>query len=184
MTLQLINYMPSHCLNVSSDVTVTKFFSPVIKLKRPRDAGIRKKLPETSVAWTRNSGNNHLPTFARNARKHIFQPVNCVRHIILQKQANLCLNSPSISSSSQNCLIIMKQLFSCWILIKKKGPPVMKLFRYTPLSVAVPASVAKSGQYPRCLCLTVCPSITQSVRLSVSVERHEYRWKNFRKILS
>jgi hypothetical protein len=28
----------------------------------------------------------------------------------------------------------------------KKGPPVMKLFRYTPLLVAVPTSVAKSDQ--------------------------------------
>jgi hypothetical protein len=65
----------------------------------------------------------------------------------------------------------------------KKGPPVMKLFRYTPLLVAVPTSVAKSDQYARCPCLTVCPSITQSVRLSVSVEQHDYRWKNFSKIL-
>lgn len=63
----------------------------------------------------------------------------------------------------------------------KKGPPLMMLFRYTPLLVAVPKSVAKSDQYPRCLCLTVRPSITQSVRLSISVEQHEYRWKNFRK---
>lgn len=59
----------------------------------------------------------------------------------------------------------------------------MKPFRYTPLLVAVPTSVAKSDQYPRCLCLTVCPSITESVRLSVSVEQHEYRWKKFHNIL-
>jgi hypothetical protein len=64
----------------------------------------------------------------------------------------------------------------------KKGRPVMKLFRYIPLLVAVPTSVAKSDQVPS-LPLSVCPSITQSVRLSVSVEQHEYRWKNFRKIL-
>jgi hypothetical protein len=65
----------------------------------------------------------------------------------------------------------------------KKGPPVMKLFRYTPLLVVIPTSVAKSDLYPRCLCLTLCPSITQSVRLSVSMEQRERRWKNFRKIL-